>query len=225
MCEESALSPVVAKIASLPSLAARRRAWSAARRSSQMMRGPQRPAAAVDRHDAVHLGGQAQVADLGRGDARGGDHLPDRRGQPVPPLRRVLLGPAAGRMAHRAAVAGRGDLAAVGIDQQGLDALRADVRADQVAHVEVPRMSFAGKAPAGATACRSSRQRQDLQPFVDEPPCGLVLLWLGSLEVEREPDAAEHDHEVDRAQPVRVAVPGAEEARGSRTAGTPRSPG
>ena len=49
------------------------------------------------------------------------DHLPDRGRQAVAPLGGILLGPAAGRMGHRAATTGGCDLATFGIDQQGLD--------------------------------------------------------------------------------------------------------
>src|SRR6266702_4404671 len=50
-----------------------------------------------------------------------------------------------------------------------------------------------------------------LQPFVDEPPGGLVLRLVTRPEVEREHDAAAHDDSIDRPQPVRVLVAAAEE--------------
>ncbi len=97
-----------------------------------------RPERAVDRHDAVHLRGQTQVADLGRTDAGAGQQLANGRRKASQPLTRILLGPAAGRVVHGAGLPGRADLAAIRVKQDRLDALRADVRADQVTHPPMP---------------------------------------------------------------------------------------
>src|SRR5215467_14338899 len=101
-------------------------------------------------------------------------------------------------MAHRAAAAGRRDLAAVGIEQEGLDTLRADVRADQVAHLS-PDESVC-RCWRAATRGRPPVAR--LQSFVDEPPGGFVLLPVIELEVEGIDHARAQNEQVDGPEPV-----------------------
>ena len=87
-----------------------------------------------DRRHTVHLRSKTKMGYLPGGHALLRQQAADRGGQPGRPVGRVLLGPAAGRVAHRVAVpSGSGDLA-VGVEQDRLDRLRADVRPDQVSH-------------------------------------------------------------------------------------------
>src|SRR6202044_2275539 len=80
-------------------------------------------------------------------EAVAGHELPDGQGQAASPVGRVLLGPPAGRMTHGAAVPGGPDGPPVRVEQDGLDALRPDIRPYQVAHVPGSLIPGPGPGP------------------------------------------------------------------------------
>ena len=91
---------------------------------------PERAVGAVDRDDPVDLGGDPEGSHLGRGDARLIEDVGDDVAEGGQPVRRVLLGPAGGRM-PRAVRAGRsGDRRALVVEEERLRRLGSDVAAD-----------------------------------------------------------------------------------------------
>ncbi len=93
-----------------------------------------------------------------RPSAGAGARLADGRDQRPRPVRRVLLGPAAGGVAHRAGRARRGERSPLVVGDHRLDALGADVDADHAAHLcdSGAVRGRASASPVASTAPASS---------------------------------------------------------------------
>ena len=90
------------------------------------------------RHHAVHLAGETQHGHLGTGNGSGLETLGNHDAQSFVPVARVLFGPATVRVGHRECERTAGARQAVGIEQYCLDALGANVDAED--EVRTPRV-------------------------------------------------------------------------------------
>ena len=148
----SSTSPVRRRIrsASMPATSA------CARRSIQMTHGAERSAAGVDRDAAVELAGDRDALDVPGRNTGGSERARDGRLQRAQPQARILLGPARSgkiRLVRHARLAAQDE---IGIDHHRLQALRAEVDADD-RHCQ-----------AISQSARTSRSCETMEPLVGE---------------------------------------------------------
>src|SRR5580692_8260133 len=190
MCEASALSPVVAKIRSGPSPADSASACPVARRSSQIT--PGRSGRSRPSTGTTPSTWEARPTCV-TSDGATADRVSNCRTALVRPAREAAGSCSAQPFAGWALA-----------QPCPADATVRPSGSSKTAFTLCEPMSAPIRKPMPSASRRS-------QSFVDEPPGGLVLRPVAVFEVEGRADADGHYQQVDRPQPLGVAVPAAQE--------------